>query len=305
VSRSRSLLAAAALIAICVASPSGALGAAAPLAAPLQVTTAFLPKAAFFGDPVVAQVSVAFPPAAVEAATVQVTPSFAPFAQTGPAQVTHGHQGSDELVTYSYPIQCYTNLCVALRGALRVRLPPVLVTAKSATGGELRATGRWRPTLVESRLTKKAIASLTPYFYWSTRLPGVSYAISPTLWAAILVVVGVLFGLGAAALVGVELVTLRERLKRAALERLTPLERALAFTRQAARRPDATDRRKALNLLAQALESDGRARLAGRSGAAAWSPVPPTPGTATELADAVEQELASARQQRPTGETPA
>ena len=44
---------------------------------------------------------------------------------------------------------------------------------------------------------------------------------------------------------------------------LTPLEAALAYTRDAASRPDPADRRKALGLLAETLDSEGVAALAG------------------------------------------
>jgi hypothetical protein len=69
---------------------------------------------------------------------------------------------------------------------------------------------------------------------------------------------------------------------------LTPLEAALAYTRDAAGRPDPADRRKALELLATTLEDEGAPALAGSAEDAAWSEEPPSPDRARELADEVE-----------------
>jgi hypothetical protein len=59
--------------------------------------------------------------------------------------------------------------------------------------------------------------------------------------------------------------------------------------RDAATRTDPADRRRALELLAEAVEAEGRReRLADEVHEAAWVEAPPTPKRSTELADAVE-----------------
>ena len=119
-------------------------------------------------------------------------------------------------------------------------------------------------------------------------MPPPSYSVSPGTLAEALTVAAGLLALGALALLGFELVRLVERRRRRALVVLTPLEAALAYTREAARRPDAADRRKALALLAETLDSEGAPTLADTAGDVAWSEDPPSPDRALELADEVE-----------------
>ena len=69
---------------------------------------------------------------------------------------------------------------------------------------------------------------------------------------------------------------------------MTALERALRFARDSAKRPDPADRRRALELLAEAVEDTGDDRLAGRVRDAAWVETAPTPSRSTELVEDVE-----------------
>jgi hypothetical protein len=70
---------------------------------------------------------------------------------------------------------------------------------------------------------------------------------------------------------------------------LPPLERALLLLEWARRRPDGEDRRRALELLAGALENEGRSALAGDARALAWSDDSPSPEQATALARRVKE----------------
>jgi hypothetical protein len=58
------------------------------------------------------------------------------------------------------------------------------------------------------------------------------------------------------------------------------------FTREAARRPDPRDRRKALGLLAETVGDDD---LAGAAERLAWGEAPPSPERTLSLADDVER----------------
>jgi hypothetical protein len=109
---------------------------------------------------------------------------------------------------------------------------------------------------------------------------------SPSALADLLTAAAGALALLAAVLFAVEAVRLRDRRRRRV--QLTPLERALQLTRESARRSSASDRRKALSLLSQALEEDGASRLAGTASVAAWSDLPPSPQTALQVADDVE-----------------
>ncbi len=119
-------------------------------------------------------------------------------------------------------------------------------------------------------------------------MPAPTFAVSPGALADGLTVLAGALAVGALALIGFELVRLVERRRQRATVTLTPLEAALAYTRDAARRPDPADRRKALGLLATTLESEGAPALAGTTSDVAWSEEPPTPDRALELADEIE-----------------
>ena len=75
----------------------------------------------------------------------------------------------------------------------------------------------------------------------------------------------------------------------AQLKALSPLEAAIAYTREAADRADPTDRRKAIGLLARTLAAEGHDSLAASTTTVAWSDTPPSPASARTLADEAEQ----------------
>jgi len=70
---------------------------------------------------------------------------------------------------------------------------------------------------------------------------------------------------------------------------LTPLERALALVEWARDRPDGTDRRKALEVLAGELEVVGRQGLADEARALAWPAASPSPEAAGRLVETVRE----------------
>jgi hypothetical protein len=153
------------------------------------------------------------------------------------------------------------------------------------------ASGLWPALFVATRLEKSDLASATPPFRWPSTMPPPTYAVSPGLLVAILAVLGAILALAAFSLLGVELLALRARARRRAARARSPLEVALAYTRQAADRPDPTDRRKAIGLLARTLAAEGHDSLAASSSGTAWSDVPPSALNARTLADEVESAL--------------
>jgi len=72
-------------------------------------------------------------------------------------------------------------------------------------------------------------------------------------------------------------------------ETSNPLDLALAYARDAAGRPDPRDRRKALELLAEAVAAGDEPALARAAADTAWSEPPPTPAGTVELADEVDR----------------
>jgi hypothetical protein len=259
-------------------------GGAAP-ANRLAVSTSLEPHPAFYGDVLTAAVDVRIDPTAVSASSVRVTPSFDPYVQTARPVVTSSGVGREKTLRYRYSIQCVSDACLPVGKPYVLKLPPVTVNAKAGTE-ELKETAVWPTTFVATRLQARDVA--TTHFRRPRSIPAPTFAVSPGALADGLTVLAGVLAVGALALIGFELVRLVERRRQRATVTLTPLEAALAYTRDAARRPDPADRRKALGLLATTLESEGAPALAGTTSDVAWSEEPPTPDRALELADEIE-----------------
>jgi hypothetical protein len=71
---------------------------------------------------------------------------------------------------------------------------------------------------------------------------------------------------------------------------LPPLERALLLVEWARDRPDGEDRRRALEVLAEALDGEAPVELADDARTLAWSPAPPSPQSAAALVERVREE---------------
>jgi hypothetical protein len=241
-----------------------------------------------------AEIDVTINSDAVPAKSVRVVPSFEPYAETGPPNVTESGTGAERLLQYRYSIQCVSDGCLPLAKPFALTLPPVTVTA-SAGAQKLSAKATWPTTFVASRLTPKDAAANTIRYRWAKVAPAPTYAVSPGRLAGLLTAAAGLLAVAALALLGFELVRIVERRRKSALVVLTPLQAALAYTRDAARRPDPADRRKALGLLAKTLEDEGVPALADTTGDVAWSAEPPTPDRAIEVADEVESTAKDAR----------
>jgi len=259
--------------------------AAAP-AKPLSVRTSLTPRPAFFGDAVTAEVDVDADARSVPAKSIHVVPTFDPFVQTGSPAVSTSRIGGELIVRYRYTVLCSTDACVPIGKPLPVKLAPVVVTA-TAANQPLRVAAKWPKMSILSRLQKGDLGA-SAHFRVSGGLSPPSYSASPGVLADVFTAAAgalAVLGLG---LLGIELVRLLERRRLRGVIRLTPLEAALAYTRDAARRPDPADRRKALGQLADILEREGIEPLAGTAGDVAWSEEEPTPDRALELADEVD-----------------
>jgi hypothetical protein len=168
-----------------------------------------------------------------------------------------------------------------------INLRPAVVTATSG-GQRLKTAAVWPPTAILSRLQRRDIGSIQPHFRSPRTVPAPEYSVSPSGLANVLTGVAGALALVGLGVLGWELVRLVERRRRRRVVVLTPLEAALAYTRDAAGRADPADRRKALELLATTLEAEGAPALADSAEDAAWSEEPPSPERARELADEVE-----------------
>jgi len=242
----------------------------------LEVQTSLDPASPFFGDAVTAEIDVAVYSSATG---LRVVPAFGPLAMSGRPVVTQSQSGGLESVRYRYAIQCVSEDCLPLVKPRALRLPPVVVSAR-VHDRVLTVKASWPALTVVSRLSgdggglRRPAALLQPM-----------YGISPGVLADVLTAAAAVLALLTLAVVGREAVRL---VRRHSTVRMSPLEAALLYTRQSARRRDAADRRKALALLAQTLDAEGDSALADAAASVAWSDAAPTPERALELADEVE-----------------
>lgn len=176
-------------------------------------------------------------------------PSFKPFA----VRSQHGNV---------YVLQCLDAACVPGPAPRALRVAGVRV-------------------VIVPRTTAAEVAKPLRSFHRQTEPPATSYRVRPGVLRALLAVAVVAL----VALAGALLVPLVRRLVPEPRDERTPLERALALVRASLRR-DASDRRRALDLLARS--------LGGRSGERdaldlAWSRPPPEPERVERLLEEVER----------------
>jgi hypothetical protein len=250
----------------------------------LGLRTAVEPTKSFFGDEITADVAVDL--GSAPAAKLRVEPDFSPFAQIGLPRIERNRVGGAEIVHYRYRLQCVSADCLPGKKPRELRFAAVDV---SATVGSkvLKVRATWAPLFVASRLTPADLARSTPHFRRPSTAPPVTFG-APSALVGLLTGVGALLAVAALGMLAFE----ARRWKRArrvwALANRTPLEVAIAYTRQAARRRDPADRRKALGLLATALADGRQSELALTTGDAAWGEEPPSPSRTLELADKAE-----------------
>jgi hypothetical protein len=254
----------------------------------LSVSTSLTPRPIFFGDPLVAEIDVAADRASVATDSVKLAaPSFAPYIETKAPEVTRHRAGPDEVIQYRYSLQCVDDPCLPLKSGNKIRFPAATVTA-TAGSQQLKATAKWPLAIASSRLQPTDITSSIAHFRSPATLPAPVYSVSPGVLVDVLTIGAILLAAAALALFGRELLGVLERRHLGSLAKLTPLEAALLYLRQAAGRPDPADRRKALELLATVLDADGAPALADTAGDVAWAEEAPTPARVVELADEVE-----------------
>ena len=249
-----------------------ALAAPASAAAPdLSVTTAFTPATVHYGDPVTAVAEVHYDPDSVDGSSIRAVPTLTPFVLVAKPVVQQAGNGT---LRIRYSLLCVTEGCLPVGASKVLHLRPLTVTAL-AGGRRLSATAAWPALRIDSRLRPSDLRGEAP-FRSPAAPPKPHYRVAP----AALVAAAVICVLGAIALVVAALLRWR---RRPVTRRVSPLELAIAYVRDSARRPD-PDRRRALELLSEAVDEE----LALTAADAAWSRQPPTPEGAGDLADRAE-----------------
>lgn len=275
---------------VLVAVALAVLGAAGPAAAAgrLTVTTSLSPRWLFFADSVTAHVDVLFDPRRVDAHSLRLETSFAPWEETGETRVSTAVGGSIGHRSWRFTIACLSLDCLPRgTGVERFRLPAVTLRAQTRDGSTVVVRRAWSSLKIAGRFLPSQTVGLRPVFRLNTGVPAATYRVDPSSLALVLDVVGALVVALAAGFGAAEVVRWRAQTRTVAA--VPPLVRALELLRQAEQR-DPEDRRRAASLLARTLTRTGNG-LASAATEVAWSPHEPAPSRLEELAQAVEAEL--------------
>jgi hypothetical protein len=242
----------------------------------IVATGELLPRTSLFGDPVTARVVVAVDRRRIDPDELALNGRFTPYERVGDVEVQRRDVGHETQLVYTVPLRCDEFACLPREGRATFRFKPARLGA---------ALVRWPALEVGSRINlseQQALrfrANLAP-------LPESTSRVSPTLVAIVAFSLAGVLTLLAGFLVA--RVARRAWRRKPALD-LPPVERALLLLEWTRNRVNGMDRRRALELLAGALEGEDRRELAGEARALAWSDDSPSPEQATRLARRVKE----------------
>jgi hypothetical protein len=307
--------AALAVIAVTVATGGG--GRPAPQTRGGVLVTARLePRTIAFGDRLTARFNVAIDRARVDPEGMHLSANFSPFRPLTPIRVVRRDEGNVSVLTYTVALGCEQARCLprSMNEKREFTFPPARITFRRRS-----SVGTFRD-LVDVTLPRVGIASrlsfqeiqqsrqanplravdinnrtLTPEDVsgvWrdnAATLPAVSYRMSPSLLAALLIGLAVLLTAGAILLAVRQLRPARRETAVAAEQPvvLTPLEHALDELELALANGHVDQQRKALELVATELGETGEETLAGAARQLAWSEQEPDKPEARALVETV------------------
>lgn len=248
----------------------------------------FEPAAVAFGDTVTARLTVVLDKRVFDPSTLHVSFPLAPLDLLGPTVRHRADRGETTTITYTAPVACLGEQCVAKSESATVSpaAPSLIVRRRSGATVHLPVGGA--ALTVDRRVGAAIVAAARPPFRGDLGVPAVSYRISPRALTSILAAVAALLaavggGLAAAAVAG--------RGRSASASRGSELALALAMVRSAVAR-SAEDRRRAVGLVARLLAGRDRP-LAETGDDLAWSRPPPSGESASGFADDVERSVGS------------
>jgi len=239
------------------------------------------PQIVLFGDTLTARVDVTVDPARVDPDSVRVRTDFEPWEHVEPLRRVRKDGRGTAYVSFTFALRCLTSPCVPPRDVAPRDFPAALVTF----AGDGRLEVEWPRLVVHSRIPDRAAQ-----FPWQAdvvSLPAVSYRLPPAVLLGLLLGGAVLL-----TLVGGVLACRARPPRRVAPEPLPapppepplpPLERALVLLEDPHPQDGTADRRRALELVADALAGRDEG-LAANARALAWSEHDPPPSETTGLA---------------------
>jgi hypothetical protein len=240
----------------------------------LAATADVFPRTLLFGDTVTARLVVALDRRRVAPDRLDVRTRFRPFETVGDVLRTRRDIGHETQLTYTFTLRCDDFPCLPRGGRIPLRFTPARV-------GPIRVP--WPAFEVGTRINESELNAFR-YRAILTPLPSTTYRITPrTLAAVTLGTAGILLLL--AAVIGARIAR-RVWARRAPELDLPPVERALLILRWTR---GGEDRRRALELLAEALDGESRRDLSRAARKLAWSDAAPTRDEADELARTVEE----------------
>lgn len=232
------------------------------------------PRTSLFGDTITARLIIAVDRRRIDPERLDVRTPFRPFERVGDVVRERRDIGHETQLTYTFTLRCDEYLCLPRGGRLPFRFRP-------ARAGPLRV--QWPNIEVATRINESELNAFR-YRAVLTPLPEPTYRIRPGALAAITFGASAIL-LAVAGLIGLR--TARRVWSRRAPELdLPPVERALAILRWTR---GGEDRRRALELVAEALDDEGRGDLARAARKLAWSDAAPTREEAAELTRSVQE----------------
>lgn len=267
---------------------------------PIRTRASLDPQTVLFGDVVRARVETVVDSTRVDPDSVRVAAEFKPWQVLGDPERTRRDVGSTAYLRTVWTLRCLTGPCVPSGQVAPLEFDNARVTFVIPADGDVRQTmpTPWPVLAVYSRFAAAAFERDNSATVWRADLltvPLATYRIAPGALYLILLGAGAFF-----AIAGIALVVLAwPRRKQAPPPepvvvlppRLTPLQQALALLEDVNRADGAADRRRSLELVAEALGEWGDPDLSRTARILAWSEHAPAAEETSDLAARVRSTL--------------
>jgi hypothetical protein len=260
-----------------IAGCSGAGDDGEPLLRPgrtIDARTELAPRSLLFGDTLTARLTVTVDRRRIDPETLDVRTRFKPFEEVGDVKRSRRDVRDQTELTYTFTLRCDEFLCVPRGGRIPFRFAPARVGSRQVTWPTIEVATRINESELNAFRYRATLAPLPKPIYrlWPTALAATTF-----VGAGLLLLVAAAFGLR---------IGRRAWARRSPELNLPPVERALVLLRWTR---DGEDRRRALELLAEALDDERSPELARAARKLAWSDEQPSRDQAEDLARRIEE----------------